>query len=135
MALTSNSLPPVYRFDLGDYASLGSVFQKFLSNLNLFTLGVYNTLNGGIGFANMQRSIYKQTIYAAATTPITFVNPLPVAPSSVSVVRIFLIGTNNTPLTNAVSAANWYYDGHNINILNVTGLTVNSGYEISLEVA
>ena len=73
-------LPSTYRFDFGDYASLGPVFQKFLGGLNIFTLAVYNLLNGGIGFANLQRALYSVTVTAGATTPLSFVNPLPVPP-------------------------------------------------------
>lgn len=133
--MPANNLPPVWRFDFGDYSALGSVFQKFLANLNLFTLSVYNALNGGLGFSNMQRSIYSQTILAAATTSLSFVNPLPIQPSGVAVVKVTLVGANATAITSAVSAANWYYDGKNINILNISGLTPGSSYQISLEVS
>lgn len=134
MANKSNSLPPVWRFDFGDYTALGSVFQKFLANLNLFTLAIYNLINGGLGFPNMQRSIYSATVLAAATTPLTFVNPLPIPPSGVSIVNVQLEGNTNVAIANAVSAANWFYDGKNINILNIAGLTAGSNYKISLEV-
>jgi hypothetical protein len=132
--MASSNLPPVWRFDFGDYSSLGPVFQKFLANLNLFTLAVYNLLNGGIGFTNLQRAIYSTTVLAGTTTPLVFVNPLTVAPSGIAVVKVLLSGKTNTALTSAVSAANWYYDGKSVNILNITGLTSGSTYEISLEV-
>ncbi len=130
----SNNLPPTYRFDFGDYAALGSVFQKFLANLNLFTLGVYNLLNGGIGFANMQRAIYKISVIGATNTTLSFVNPLPIAPSGVSVVSVVLKESPLTPITNAVSVANWSYDGKNINIISIPGLSAGSVYALSLEV-
>lgn len=130
----ANNLPPVWRWDYGDFSGLGPVFQKFLANLNLFTLAVYNALNGGIGFSNMQRTIHTATVLAGATTPLSFVNPLPVAPSGVSVVKVLLSTANTTAISNAVSAANWYYDGKNINVLNIAGLTPGSTYQISLEV-
>ncbi len=106
-----NNLPPVWRWDFGDYSGLGAVFQKFLANLNLFSLSVYNALNGGIGFSNMQRAIYSARVVGATITPLSFVNPLPIAPSGISVVKIVLPGANATPLTSPVSAANWVYDG------------------------
>ncbi len=132
--MASSNLPPVWRFDFGDYSALGSVFQKFLANLNLFTLAVYNILNGGIGFTNLQRSIYTTSVLAGTTTPLVFVNPLTIAPTGLAVVKVLLSGKTNTALTSAVSAANWFYDGKNINILNITGLTNGSTYSISLEV-
>ena len=132
--MASANLPPVWRFDYGDYAGLGPLFQKFLANINLFTVAVYNLLNGGIGFGNMQRTIYSTTVLAAATTPLSFVNPLPVAPSGVAVVKVMLTTANATAISSAVSAANWYYDGRNINILNISGLTPGSNYSLSLEV-
>lgn len=129
-----NNLPPVWRFDFGDYGALGPVFQKFLSNLNLFTLAVYNILNGGIGFQNLQRAIYSTQVVADTVTPLQFVNPLGVAPSGVAVVQVTLDAAVATAITSAVSVANWYYDGRNINILNITGLTAGETYAISLEV-
>lgn len=132
--MASSNLPPVWRWDFGDYSGLGSVFQKFLANLNLFSLSVYNLLNGGIGFANLQRSIYTTTVLAGTTTPMVFVNPLTIAPSGISVVRVILIGNVNTAIANAVSAANFFYDGKNINILNITGLSSGSTYQVSIEV-
>ena len=135
MANTPNNLPPIWRFDFGDYTQLGSTFEKFLSNLNLYTLAIYNIVNGGISFSNMQRRVYSTTVLAATTTPMSFVNPLTIAPSSVSVVKIYLPGNNNTAIANAVSAANWFFDGQKINILNITGLTAGLTYQISIEVA
>ncbi len=132
--MASNNLPPVWRFDFGDYTALGAIFQKFLANLNLFTLAVYNLMNKGVGFSNLQRSIYSATVLAKTTTPITLVNPLNVPPSGVAVVKVLLVGSTNTAIANAVSAANWYYDGKNINVLNIAGLTAGSTYDISLEV-
>lgn len=128
------NLPPVWRFDFGDYSSMGASFQKFLANLNLFTLNVYNALNGGIGFANMQRVIYSATVTAGATTPLKIVNPLPIAPSGISIVKVTVKDADNTVIANAVSAANWTFDGKNINILNIPGLTNGMTYQISLEI-
>jgi hypothetical protein len=132
--MAAGNLPPIWRFDFGDYSSLGATFQKFLSNINLFTLAVYNLMNGGIGFANMQRSVYSTTVTAGTTTPMTFVNPLSIAPSGISVVKVLLQSATATPITSAVSAANWFYDGKNVNILDITGLTSGKTYQISLEV-
>lgn len=128
------NLPPIWRFDFGDYVSMGASFQKFLANLNLFTLNVYNALNGGIGFANMQRTIYSATVTAGATTSLKIVNPLPIAPSGVTLVKATVKGADNTVITNAVSACNWTFDGKNINILNIAGLTNGTAYNISLEI-
>ena len=128
------NLPPLWRFDYGDYAALCSVFQKFLSNLNLFTLAVYNLLNGGIGFANMQRAVYSATVTANTITSLSFVNPLPVPPSGLVLIQVLQHGTTNTAIANPVSVANWFYDGKYINILNIAGLTAGVTYEISMEV-
>lgn len=132
--MPASNLPPIWRFDFSDYASLGPVFQKFLANLNLFTLAIYNLVNGGIGFSNMQRAIYSVNVTAGTTTPLSFVNPLLIAPSGVHLVKVLLQGNTNTAITNAVTASNWFYDGVNINILNIAGLTSGSIYQISVEV-
>ena len=132
--MANSNLPPVWRFDFGDYTQLGPIFQKFLANVNLFTLAVYNILNGGIGFANMQRAIYSTTVTAATTTPLVFVNPLSIAPSGVSVVQVLQQGKTNVALTGAVSASNFYFDGKSINVLNITGLTAGNTYNLVLEI-
>ena len=127
-------LPSTWRFDFGDYTSLGSTFQKFLANLTTFTQAVYNLLNGGIGFANLQRAIYSVNVTAGSTTPVSFANPLPIPPSGVVVVQVLQQGKTQTAMTTAVFAGNFFYDGKNINILNVVGLTQGSTYSLSLEV-
>ena len=127
-------LPSTWRFDFGDYTSLGSAFQKFLANLTTFTQAVYNLLNGGIGFANLQRAIYSVNVTAGSTTPVSFANPLPIPPSGVVVVQVLQQGKTQTAMTTAVFAGNWYYTGSQIVILNVVGLTQGSTYSLSLEV-
>ena len=130
----ANNLPPIWRFDWSDYQELGTAFQKFIANLNLFTLAVYNLMNGGIGFANMQRSIYNKTVTAASTTTFSFVNPLPIVPSGLSLVKVSLASNGAAAVTSAVSIASWYYDGKNINVLSVPGLTSVLTYNLSIEV-
>jgi hypothetical protein len=132
--MQSNNLPPIYRFDWGDYLQLGATFQKFLANLNLFTLGVYNLLNGGIGFANLQRSIYKATVTAGNVTPLSFVNPLSIAPSGLSLVQCLAVGATAQALSSSVSVGNWTYDGKTISVLNISGLVSGVTYQIALEV-
>lgn len=127
-------LPSVFKFDFGDFTSLGATFQKFLSSLNAFTNAVYNLLNGGIGFANLQRTIYSQTVTAGSTTPLTFVNPLTIPPSGVTLVQVLQNGKTTTTLTAPVFVGNWFFDGKSINILNLIGLTSGNTYTISLEV-
>ena len=134
MSNTPNALPPTWRFSVEDYTALGTTFAKFLQNLNLFTLAAYNLFNGGLGFANLQRAIYRITLTASTTTTLSFVNPLPIAPSGLSVVQVLIPGNTQTPLTDSVSAANWFYDGRNIQILNITGLTSGTTYQLALEV-
>ena len=132
--MANKNLPQIWKFDFGDYSSLGVTFQKFLSNVNIFTQAVYNFMNGGVGFGNLQRTIYTETVTAGTTTPISFVNPLTVAPSGVSLVKCLLVANTPTAISNAISVANWYFDGENINILNIAGLTSGSSYNVSIEV-
>lgn len=129
-----NNLPQLWKFDPGDYLSLGATFTKFLSNLNIYTQAIYTILNGNVGFANLQRAIYSTTITAGSTTPMKFVNPLGVAPSGVTVAQVLLKGNTQTALTAAVMVGGWYFDGVNINVLNLTGLTAASTYKIALEI-
>ena len=132
--MSNAPLPPVWKWDFGDYSSLGATFQKFLANLNLFSLAVYNLFNGGIGFANMQRAIYSVTLTAGNVTPLSFVNPLDIAPSGLSLIQCLAIGNTAQALSTSVSVGNWSYDGKNINVLNVSGLVSGVQYQIALEV-
>ena len=110
--------------------------SNFLSDsaLNLFSLAVYNLFNGGIGFANMQRAIYSVTLTAGNVTPLSFVNPLDIAPSGLSLIQCLAIGNTAQALSTSVSVGNWSYDGKNINVLNVSGLVSGVQYQIALEV-
>ena len=134
MANGNQPLPSTWRFDYGDYSPLGATFQKFLSNLNLFTLAVYNILNGGVGFQNLQRTIYSVTLTAGQVTPISFVNPLPIAPSGLSLVQCLAQGNTPQALSSSVSVGNWTFDGSTITILNVSGLVAGVTYKLSLEI-
>ena len=121
----SNPLPQVWRWDFGDYVSLGSTFQKFIANLNLFSLAVYNLLNGGIGFANLQRTIYSIPVIGGKS--IEFVNPLPIAPSGLTVAQV-----SPAPV-NAVDVSGWSFDGKNISVTPL-GLTSATQYTLTMEV-
>ena len=132
--MASSNLPALWKFDYGDYSDLGATFQKFLGNVNLFTTATYNILNGGIQLQNLQRAIYTATVTAASTTPLAFVNPLPVAPSGLSLVQILQSGKTAVPITSPISVANWTYDGKYINILNISGLTSGNTYQVAIEV-
>lgn len=131
----ANNLPPLWRFDIGDYTGLGSVFTKFIANLNLFTQAVYSLLNGGIGFSNMQRAIYStQVTGGATTTPVSFTNPLPISPSGVTLCQCQLVGKTSVAISSAVSLGTWQYGGKTISILGIAGLVTGDTYNISLEV-
>lgn len=131
----SNPLPSVWRWDFSDYTSLGTTFQKFLSQLNIFALAVYNLVNGGIGYSNLQQSLYTFTVTAGLTTPVSFVNPLSITPSCVTLGRVYQVASNNTAITSPVTVSNFYYDGKAINILNIPGLTNGTTYQITVIVS
>ena len=128
----SNPLPSVWRWDYSDYTSLGATFQKFLSQLNIFALAVYNLVNGGIGYANLQQAIYTFTVTAGSTTPVSFVNPLSITPSCVVLGNVQVKANVTTAITAAVTLSNFYYDGHSINILNIPGLVSGTTYQITV---
>ena len=120
-----NPLPSIWRFDLGDYTGLGPVFQKFLANLNLFTLAVYNLMNGGIGFANLQRSPYSLKIIGGKVA--SFVNPLPIAPTGITVIQV------SPAPASAVDVSGWSYNGQTITVTPL-GLTSATSYTMVMEV-
>ena len=122
---TSTPLPSVYRFDPADYSGLGSIFDKFIGNLNLFSQPVYNLLNGSLSFSNFERAIYKIPIKGGAT--LKFVNPISIPPSGLNVAQVVPVPVN------AVSVAGWSFDGTNITVTPI-GLTTSTLYSITLEV-
>ena len=131
----AGNLPPLWRFSAEDYVGLGKIFKGFLDNLNLFTQAVYDLVNGGIGYANLQQSVYSVTVLAGSTTPLSFVNPLVIPPSAVVLGQVVLIANTPTAITNAVCVGNWTFDGKTISILDIPGLTSGQTYKISVVIS
>lgn len=130
----SYPLPPVWRFNFGDYVGLGPIFQRFLGMLNSFNQDIFNLMNGGIGFSNMQRSVYKTSIVGSANVSLSFVNPLNIPPTGLALIQIAEAANPLAPISSSVSVANWYFDGQQINILSIPGLTSGIKYNLTLEV-
>jgi hypothetical protein len=130
----ANNLPSVYRFSYEDYNTMPAQFKDFLNTLNLFTVPIYTMANGDITFSNLQRIPYSFTITAGSgNNTFTLVNPLSISPNGVTICKIQQQANVFTPITNAVSCANWNYDGKNIT-LYIVGLTSSETYDITVEV-
>lgn len=136
MAVNQSNLPTIQRLKYEDYArqpDWKQAFEALVASLNLYMTPVYNILNGGIGYMNLQiPQIVTQVITAGATTTFSFVNPLTTAPQAV------ILGNCWTGLLSTHPAVAlqvyWHYTGTTVIIDNIVGLTAGTSYNLTLVV-
>lgn len=135
MANQSN-LPTVSNFKFEDYKGAPPWFAQFLSSLYLFVNPVYQILNGGVAYQNLQvPKLYTQTITAPATGNPTFnfKNPLTITPTAVLLGNVSVSGN---PSMHPISASQvyWHFSQGTVYVDNITNLTASITYVISLVV-
>ena len=134
MVVNQSNLPTIQRLKYEDYArqpDWKQSIQALVNSLNLFMTPVYNILDGGVGYMNLQvPQTYSTTITAGTTTTFSFVNPLTTAPQAV------LIGNCWTGLQSTHPAVAlqpyFHYTGTTVIIDNIVGLTSGVTYNITL---
>lgn len=133
-----SNLPTLQRFDAGDYKEAPSWFiQKFLNALNLFTQPTYNILNQGIQVMNnTAQEIYSFSLTsgAAATNNTYSFTPKKFAgkPNGVVLGQCYnASAVVPTAIGNPVTF-DWYWNGSQIKILAIYGLSNGSTYNFSL---
>lgn len=135
---STSSLPTIQRFDAGEYPKASKEFQQFLSTLNLFTQPVYNILNQSIDIMqNTKEEIYTFSLTAGASatnntysfTPQKFSGK----PNGVIVAQCVLSAANPTAIGNPVTL-DWWWNGSQVQILAIYGLTNGSTYAFTLRI-
>ena len=129
-------LPEVRRLNREDFPKQKDWIGKLLEPLNQFMRTVHQILNKGITIAdNMDAYIKEMTFtklstYPSSDTPLLFRNDLSGyrAPQGVLLLSISESVSNPSVLTDAVTF-DWSYDGTNIEINNITGLTNETKYK------
>lgn len=138
IGVTTSNLPTIQRFDAGDYPKSSKEFQQFLSTLNLFTQPVYNLLNASLDIMqNTKEEIYTFSLTAGASaTSNTFTfAPRKFAgkPNGVLIGQCLLSAANPTAVGNPVTL-DWSWNGSQIVILAIYGLTNGSAYSFTLRI-
>lgn len=136
MSTSQSNLPTIQRFKYEDYARATDwqqAFQLLINSLNLFVTPVYNILNSGITYMNLQvPQLFTKVVTAGSTTTFSFVNPLAIQPSAVLLGNVW----TGIPSTHPASACSvfWHYTNNTIQIDNIIGLTSGTQYTIVLVV-
>lgn len=135
------ALPSVKRFYAEDYKESPPWFQRFLSQLDLFTEPIYNILNQNVDVsANTDEEIYSFQVKSAGATPTS--NAAVFAPQKFTgKPNGILIGQCIYNATTGVATAvgnpvtlDWIWTGSQVSILAIYGLTVGNSYSFSLRI-
>ncbi len=135
MANQSN-LPTVSNFKFEDYKGAPQWFAQFLSSLYLFVNPVYQILNGGVAYQNLQApKLYSTVVTAPASgnTTFNFKNPLVIAPTAVLLGSLNVSGQPTNHPTGAAMVY-WHISEGTIYVDNIVGLTASTKYAVSLVV-
>lgn len=134
--INNSNLPSVQSFKFEDYPGAEQWFSQFLNSLNLFVQPVYQLLDAGVGYQNLliPRN-YTKTITAPAAGSVTFnfSNPLKIAPTSVLLGNVYVIGNPTTHPTSP-AVVYWHFSQGNIYVDNITNLTASTTYSVTLTV-
>lgn len=136
-----SGLPSTKRFYAEDYKESPQWFQRFLSQLNLFTEPIFNILNANVDVtSNTDEEIYvlqiKNAAASASGNKTTFVPKKFVgAPNGILIGQCLFNATTGvaTAVGNPVTL-DWVWTGSLVSILAIYGLTANSSYTLSLRI-
>jgi hypothetical protein len=115
--------------------------RKWLVNLieplNDFFKVMYQNMNKGLTFENNIQSQIKDieftysAVYPTKANPLQFKNSMPVKPIGLIPLKIQVNSSDPAVLTSATTL-DWTYSGSDIEIRNITGLTVGVSYKIKV---
>lgn len=129
------ALPAIKRITKEDLAGAPAWIDRLLYPLNLFLNTIYNGLNKNITLADnidCQVQTFQVTAGAAATNNTAkFTLTMKHAPSMLFLGNAISTSGNYTPIATAVYI-DWTYDGTNVNINSITGLTSGTTYNLTI---
>lgn len=139
--MSQTNLPTTKRFYSEDYKDAPQWFQRFLSQLNLYSEPIYNILNGGVDLTlNTNEEIYTLQVNNASATfddnvflfsPKKFVG----APHGVEIGQCLV--NSDTGVDTAVGSQvtlDWVWTGSQVKILAIYGLTATVNYTFTLRI-
>lgn len=137
------ALGPFKNFLPEDYPQSPSWFGKFLANLNIFTLSVYNNLDGDLNvFTNLAEARFTLNITGGAdaltwTGTDQLKNPLGnVQISDLWITKVQITGVGvYTPVTTNIGPIDWTCSGNTITLNAIPGLTNGVQYTITIRMA
>lgn len=139
--MSNTNLPTTKRFYSEDFKESPQWFQRFLSQLDLFTEPIYNILNGGVNVSqNTLEEFYTLQVNNASATAIsnaTSFLPKKYFSQPVSVLISQCLLNSTTGVATAVGAQvtlDWVWTGSQIKILAIYGLTASSNYTFTLRI-
>ena len=130
-------LPVIQRFQKQNYPGSPDWFTRFMSDVNLFTETIWNILNKNVTVSdNIDAYIYTFSLLAGASASnntATFTPTISHTPQAVFVGNCVDAAAYSSPLSSAVYCS-WTYNGSQIQIQSITGLTSGHTYSITLVV-
>lgn len=136
MGVNFSNLPTNRTFKFEDYPGAETWFAQFLSSLNLFVDPVYQILNGGITYQNLQiPKIYTKVITTPAAGSVTFnfQSPIRITPQAVLLGNVYVNG-NPSSHPSSATCVFWHYSQGSIYVDNIPNLTASTTYVITLVV-
>lgn len=129
------ALPQIKRLTREDFKDAPDWINRLLYPINLFFDAVYSALNKGLNFQqNFAAQIQSFTItagVAATDNTANFILTMTTKPQGLILLNASLQNGSLTPIGAAVYL-DWNYDGTNINISSITGLTNGTIYTFTV---
>jgi len=134
----SYPLPTIKRFQSEDYKDSPSWFHRFIQAVNLYTEPMFNLVNGNLAIsANTNEEIYSFQMTsgaAAAGNTFTFAPKRFIGiPSGVQIAQCLPVLSVPTAVGAAVTL-DWFWNGTQIQILAVYGLTNGVKYDVKVRI-
>lgn len=137
----NTNLPSTKRFYSEDYREATPWFQRFLSQLNLFTEPIYGILNQAVDLTmNTNEELYTLQVEmasATATSNATTFVPKKFAGAPHGVVIGQCLFNSDTGIATAVGnpvTLDWAWTGTQVSILAIYGLAASQSYTLSLRI-
>lgn len=121
---------PLFRIE--DYPDSPEWFQKAMTNLNGFMEFLYSALNKNLDELNINMDIFSFTATPSSDFPLKIKNRIKGKPRSVLLCQREEEGIGyHVKITNATTI-DWEFDGENIVINSVSGLTADTKYRVTI---
>jgi len=121
---------PLFRIE--DYPDSPEWFQKAMGNLNGFMEFLYSALNKNLDEININMSFYTFTATPSSDFPLKISNKVKMAPKAVLLCQREEAGVGAHSKITGATTIDWEFDGTNIVINSISGLTSDKKYSITI---